>query len=460
MLVVIERNDYLNKIIRHKNNGLIKVITGMRRVGKSYLLFNLYYDYLINNGIDKNHIISYALDDRRNKELRNPDVLLKVIVEGIKDDDTYFFRQVSAKDSGEFIDLFYHVNNGVVKRIETVDALIMGDIHTYYILLDEIQMVDEFEDVLNSLLHIKNTDTYVTGSNSKFLSKDLITEFRGRSDEIKVYPLTFKEFTSVFEGDVFEAWNQYYTYGGLPLILNFTEHEEKANYLVKQFDKVYISDIVDRYNIRNVSELEELVNVLSSNIGSLTNPKKLSNTFKSMKGVSVTEPTIKSYLNYLEDAFLIEKSMRYDVKGKKYISTPSKYYFTDLGLRNGRLNFRQQEENHIMENIIYNELRVRGFNIDVGVVEVREQQEGKSLKKKLKVDFIAQRGNEKYYIQSAYEMSTSEKRNQEEKSLLNISDSFKKVIIVKNTMMPKRDEFGVITIGLFDFLLGKVGLDY
>ncbi len=418
MLVVIERNDYLNKIIRHKNNGLIKVITGMRRVGKSYLLFNLYYDYLINNGIDKNHIISYALDDRRNKELRNPDVLLKVIVEGIKDDDTY------------------------------------------YILLDEIQMVDEFEDVLNSLLHIKNTDTYVTGSNSKFLSKDLITEFRGRSDEIKVYPLTFKEFTSVFEGDVFEAWNQYYTYGGLPLILNFTEHEEKANYLVKQFDKVYISDIVDRYNIRNVSELEELVNVLSSNIGSLTNPKKLSNTFKSMKGVSVTEPTIKSYLNYLEDAFLIEKSMRYDVKGKKYISTPSKYYFTDLGLRNGRLNFRQQEENHIMENIIYNELRVRGFNIDVGVVEVREQQEGKSLKKKLEVDFIAQRGNEKYYIQSAYEMSTSEKRNQEEKSLLNISDSFKKVIIVKNTMMPKRDEFGVITIGLFDFLLGKVGLDY
>lgn len=237
--MVIERNDYLNKIIRHQNNGLIKVITGMRRVGKSYLLFNLYYDYLIHNGIDKNHIITYALDDRRNKELRNPDALLKVIVEGIKDDDTY------------------------------------------YILLDEIQMVEEFEDVLDSLLHIKNTDTYVTGSNSKFLSKDLITEFRGRNDEIQGYPLTFKEFTSVFEGDVNEAWNQYYTYGGLPLILNFTEHEEKANYLVKQFDKVYISDIVDRYNIRNVGELEELVNVLSSNIGSLTNPKKLSNTFKS-----------------------------------------------------------------------------------------------------------------------------------------------------------------------------------
>lgn len=416
--MVIERNEYLNKIIRHKNNGLIKLITGMRRVGKSYLLFKLYYDYLINNGINKDHIIAFALDDRRNKELRNPDKLLKVVEERLKDDDTY------------------------------------------YILLDEIQMVDEFEDVLNSLLHIKNTDTYVTGSNSKFLSKDLITEFRGRSDEIKVYPLTFKEFMSVFKGDVNEAWNQYYTYGGLPLILNFTEHEEKANYLVKQFDKVYISDIVDRYNIRNVSELEELVSVLSSNIGSLTNPKKLSNTFKSMKGVSVTEPTIKSYLTYLEDAFLIEKSMKYDVKGKKYISTPSKYYFTDLGLRNGRLNFRQQEENHIMENIIYNELRVRGFNIDVGVVEVREQQDGKSLKKKLEVDFIAQRGNKKYYIQSAYEMSTLEKRNQEEKSLLNISDSFKKVIIVKNTIMPKRDEFGVITIGLFDFLLGKVGLDY
>jgi len=416
--MVIERNEYLDKIIRHKNNGLIKVITGMRRVGKSYLLFNLYYDYLINNGIDKNHIITYALDDRRNKGLRNPDNLLKAIEEGIKDNEMY------------------------------------------YILLDEIQMVDEFEDVLNSLLHMKNTDTYVTGSNSKFLSKDLITEFRGRSDEIRVYPLTFKEFTSVFDGDVNEAWNQYYTYGGLPLILNFTEHEEKSNYLMKQFDKVYISDIVDRYNIRNISELEELVNVLSSNIGSLTNPKKLSNTFKSMKGVSVTEPTIKSYLTYLEDSFLVEKSMRYDVKGKKYISTPSKYYFTDLGLRNGRLNFRQQEENHIMENIIYNELRVRGFNIDVGVVEVREQHEGKSLKKKLEVDFIAQKGNEKYYIQSVYEMSNIEKRKQEEKSLLNISDSFKKVIIVKDNIMPKRDEFGVITIGLYDFLLGKVGLDY
>lgn len=416
--MVIERNEYLDKIIRHKNNGLIKVITGMRRVGKSYLLFNLYYDYLINNGIDKSHIITYALDDRRNKGLRNPDKLLTAIEEGIKDNEMY------------------------------------------YILLDEIQMVDEFEDVLNSLLHMKNTDTYVTGSNSKFLSKDLITEFRGRSDEIRVYPLTFKEFTSVFNGDIIEAWNQYYTYGGLPLILNFTEHEEKSNYLTKQFDKVYISDIVDRYNIRNISELEELVNVLSSNIGSLTNPKKLSNTFKSMKGVSVTEPTIKSYLTYLEDAFLIEKSMRFDVKGKNYISTPSKYYFTDLGLRNGRLNFRQQEENHIMENIIYNELKVRGFNIDVGVVEIREQHEGKSLKKQLEVDFIAQKGNEKYYIQSAYEMSNVEKRKQEERSLLNIADSFKKVIIVKDSIMPKRDEFGVITIGLFDFLLGKVGLDY
>lgn len=416
--MVIERNEYLEKIIRHKNNGLIKVITGMRRVGKSYLLFNLYYDYLINNGIDKSHVITYALDDRRNKELRNPDTLLTAIEEKIKDNEMY------------------------------------------YILLDEIQMVDEFEDVLNSLLHMKNTDTYVTGSNSKFLSKDLITEFRGRSDEIRVYPLTFREFTSVFDGDVNEAWNQYYTYGGLPLILNFTEHEEKSHYLMNQFDKVYISDIVDRYNIRNISELEELVNVLSSNIGSLTNPKKLSNAFKSMKGVSVTEPTIKSYLTYLEDAFLIEKSMRFDVKGKKYISTPSKYYFTDLGLRNGRLNFRQQEENHIMENIIHNELRVRGFEIDVGVVEVREQHEGKLLKKKLEVDFIAQKGNEKYYIQSAYEMSNVEKRKQEEKSLLNISDSFKKVIIVKDNIMPKRDEFGVITIGLFDFLLGKVGLDY
>ncbi len=416
--MIIERNDYLSKLIRHKNNGLIKVITGMRRVGKSYLLFNLFYNYLVTTGTDKSRIITIALDDRRNKELRNPDKLLNVILEAINDDEIY------------------------------------------YILLDEIQMVDEFEDVLNSLLHIQNVDTYVTGSNSKFLSKDLITEFRGRSDEIKVYPLTFKEFISVFKGDVNDAWKQYYTYGGLPLVLNFTDHEEKSNYLVKQFEKVYVSDIVERYNIRNSSELEELVNVLASNIGSLTNPKKLKDTFKSKKGVSITEPTIKSYLSYLEDSFLIEKSMRFDVKGKKYISTPSKYYFTDVGLRNGRLNFRQQEENHIMENIIYNELRVRGFNIDVGVVEVREQHEEKMLKKKLEVDFIAQRGNEKYYIQSAFEMSTPEKRKQEEKSLLNIPDSFKKVVIVKENIMPKRDEYGVITLGLFDFLLGKVGLDY
>jgi predicted AAA+ superfamily ATPase len=416
--MIIERNDYLSKLIRHKNNGLIKVITGMRRVGKSYLLFNLFYNYLVTTGTDKSRIITIALDDRRNKELRNPDKLLNVILEAINDDEIY------------------------------------------YILLDEIQMVDEFEDVLNSLLHIQNVDTYVTGSNSKFLSKDLITEFRGRSDEIKVYPLTFKEFISVFKGDVNDAWKQYYTYGGLPLVLNFTDHEEKSNYLVKQFEKVYVSDIVERYNIRNSSELEELVSVLASNIGSLTNPKKLKDTFKSKKGVSITEPTIKSYLSYLEDSFLIEKSMRFDVKGKKYISTPSKYYFTDVGLRNGRLNFRQQEENHIMENIIYNELRVRGFNIDVGVVEVREQHEEKMLKKKLEVDFIAQRGNEKYYIQSAFEMSTPEKRKQEEKSLLNIPDSFKKVVIVKENIMPKRDEYGVITLGLFDFLLGKVGLDY
>lgn len=414
----IEREKYLNKIIRHKNNGLIKVITGMRRVGKSYLLFKLFYDYLINTGVKKEHIITFALDDRRNKNLRNPDNLLKEIDKKITE----------------------------------------GNI--YYILLDEIQMVSEFEDVLNSLLHIRNADIYVTGSNSKFLSRDLITEFRGRSDEIRVYPLTFKEFISVHDGDKQSAWNQYYTYGGLPLTLYFDNHEEKSEYLVNQFNKVYISDIIERNKIRNTEEIEELVNILSSNIGALTNPKKLANTFKSVKGINISEPTLKKYLQHLEDSFLVEKAVRYNVKGKKYISTPSKYYFSDLGLRNGRLNFRQQEENHIMENIIYNELRVRGYNVDVGVVEIRERVNNSNLRKKLEVDFIATKGNKKYYIQSAYQMSTKEKRIQEEKSLLNINDSFKKIIIVKDSIMPKRDDLGVVTIGLFDFLLEEVSLDF
>ncbi|MFH2117665.1 MAG: ATP-binding protein [Bacillota bacterium] len=416
--MVIKRDLYLNKLIRRRHNGLVKIITGMRRTGKSYLLFNLFHDYLVANSVEESHIIEIALDDRENKLLRNPDNLLNFIK---------------------------------TKIIDTKN---------YYVLLDEIQMTEQFEDVLNSLLHIKNVDVYVTGSNSKFLSKDIITEFRGRSDEVRVYPLSFLEFLSVFKGTVQEAWNTYYTYGGLPLILSYDTHEEKSNYLVNQFKKVYISDIVERNNIRNTEELEELINILSSNIGSLTNPKKLTDTFKSVKGVSISPITIKSYLDYLEESFLIDKSMRFDVKGKKYISTPSKYYFSDLGLRNGRLNFRQQEENHIMENIIYNELKIRGFNVDVGVVEVREKTQEQSLRKQLEIDFIATSGNKKYYIQSAFDIRSKEKRFQEKRSLINVSDSFKKIIIVRDDIMIQRDDDGIVTMSIFDFLLKENSLDY
>ena len=416
--MVIKRNLYLNKLIRRQHNGLVKIITGMRRTGKSYLLFHLFHDHLVENNIEESHIIEIAFDDRANKRFRNPDVLLDEI------------------------------------KARVIDK------NMYYIILDEIQMVNEFEDVLNSLLHIKNADVYVSGSNSKFLSKDILTEFRGRGDEIRVYPLSFKEFITVFHGTKQEAWNDYYTYGGLPLTLSYNTHEEKSNYLVNQFKKVYISDIVERNNIRNTEELEELINILSSNIGSLTNPKKLTDTFKSVKGIKISPITIKSYLDYLEESFLIDKSLRYDVKGKKYISTPSKYYFADIGLRNGRLNFRQQEENHIMENIIYNELRLRGFNVDVGIVEIREQKEEQSIRKQLEIDFIATSGNKKYYIQSAPDMRSQEKKMQEKKSLNNVSDSFKKIIVVKDDIMIQRDDDGIVTMSIFDFLLEENSLDY
>ncbi len=416
--MVIKRDMYLNKLIKRQHNGLVKIITGMRRTGKSYLLFRLFHDYLLQNNVEESHIIEYAFDDRANKQLRNPDILLDKIKSQITD-----------------------------KKM-------------YYIVLDEIQMVDEFEEVLNSLLHIRNADIYVSGSNSKFLSKDIITEFRGRGDEIRVYPLSFNEFSSVFKGSIQDAWNEYYTYGGLPLTLTYDTHEEKYNYLVNQFKKVYISDIVDRNNIRNTEELEDLINILSSNIGSLTNPKKLTDTFRSVKKVNISPITIKSYLDYLEESFLIDKALRYDVKGKKYISTPSKYYFSDLGLRNGRLNFRQQEENHIMENIIYNELRIRGFNVDVGIVEIREQKEGHSLRKQLEIDFIATSGNKKYYIQSALDMRSQEKKIQEKKSLIHISDSFKKIVVIRDDIKITRDEQGIVTMSIFDFLLNETLLDY
>jgi len=416
--MIIKRDLYLNKLIKKQHNGQVKIITGMRRTGKSYLLFHLFHQHLTENQIDESHIIEIPLDDRLYKELRDPDKLL------------------------------YEIRSR------------MTDNQVYYIILDEIQMVAEFEDVLNSLLHIKNADIYVSGSNSKFLSKDIITEFRGRGDEIRVHPLSFKEFISVFQGTKQEAWNDYYTYGGLPLTLYYESHEDKSNYLINQFKKVYISDIVERNNIRNTDELEELINILSSSIGSLTNPKKLSDTFNSVKGIKLSQATIKTYLDYLEDSFLINKSLRYDVKGKKYISTPSKYYFTDLGLRNGRLNFRQQEENHIMENIIYNELLSRGFNVDIGVVEVRELKDGHSLRKQLEIDFIATKGNKKYYIQSAFDMRQEAKIVKEKRSLRIVPDSFKKIIVVRDDIKIKRDDDGIVTMSIFDFLLDDLSLDY
>ncbi|MCI8310112.1 ATP-binding protein [uncultured Clostridium sp.] len=415
----IKRDDYLNKLINRENNGLIKVITGLRRSGKSYLLFNLYYNYLISKGIDKSHIIDIALDDRTNKELRNPDNMLKFIKEKITDDKLY------------------------------------------YILLDEIQYLDEFEDVLNSLMHIRNADVYVTGSNSKFLSSDVITEFRGRGDEIHVFPLSFREFISVYQGTIDEAWDDYYNYGGMPLVLSRETSKEKTEYLKSLFEKVYISDILERHKkIKNKIELDELLDILSSAVGSLTNPLKLSKTFRSEKNKNIDDKTIKRYIDYFEDSFLINEAKRYDVKGKKYINSPYKYYFEDIGLRNARINFRQTEENHVMENIIYNELRIRGYNVDVGVVNVYEKNEkGSRILKSYEVDFVVTQGNNKYYIQSAFSMSNPEKIRQENNSLINIGDSFKKIIVVKDNIKPRRDENGVVTMGIFNFLTDANSLD-
>lgn len=415
----IKRDYYLNELISRKNNGLIKIITGLRRSGKTYLLFNLFYKYLLNNGIDKSHIIDIALDDRTNKELRNPDNMLQYIKEKIIDEEQY------------------------------------------YILIDEVQLMDEFEDVLNSLMHIKNADVYVTGSNSKFLSTDVITEFRGRGDEIHIYPLSFKEFVSAYEGTVYQAWDDYYNYGGMPFIISCDTKKKKEDYVKSLFEKVYISDILERHKkIKNREELDELLDILSSAIGSLTNPLKLSNTFKSEKKKTISDKTISRYINYFEDSFLISKAKRYDIKGKKYINSPQKYYFEDVGLRNARLNFRQTEESHVMENIIFNELKMRGYNVDVGVVEVYDNnKKGVSSLKKYEIDFIASQGDNKYYIQSALEMNTEEKAKQERKSLVNINDSFKKIIVVKDDIKPRRDENGIITIGIYNFLLDENSLD-
>ncbi len=415
----IKRQQYLDQLIASQRNGLVKIITGIRRCGKSYLLFKLFHDYLNSQGIADDHIIQIALDDRTNKELRDPDNLLKYIKEQITDKDLY------------------------------------------YIILDEIQMVDEFTDVLNSLLHISNADVYVTGSNSHFLSTDIVTEFRGRGDEIHLFPLSFSEYCEGYNGSTDQAWKDYYTYGGLPLVLTLDTDKKKEDYLSNLYKSVYLVDVLERHKIKNIGEFDELVKIISSSIGSSCNPTKLANTFKSVKNVAIHHQTINKYLGFLEDAFLVEKSIRYNIKGKKYINTLAKYYFSDLGIRNALLGFRQQEETHIMENIIYNELRTRGFHVDVGMVETREpDKNGRLIRKQLEVDFVVNQGSQRYYIQSAFAMPTLEKEAQESASLLLINDSFKKIIIVKDDIKPKRNEEGILTIGLKDFLLDKNSLNY
>lgn len=414
----IKRNIHLNRIIARKGNGMIKVITGMRRCGKSYLLFTLFHNYLLEQGVDEQHIIKVDMEDRRNAALRNPDALLNYI------------------DSR------------------------MTDSQQYYILLDEVQLVAEFEDVLNSYLKITNADVYVTGSNAKFLSKDVITEFRGRGDEIRITPLSFQEFMSAKEGNREDLLNEYLTYGGLPQVVTMDEIERKVEYLKNLFTHTYIRDIKERYEIKKDDDLEELINLVASNIGSLTNPTKLENCFKSVKQSCLSKDTIKNYIDLMQDAFIIEKSIRFDIKGKKYIDTPSKYYFTDLGLRNARLNFRQTEFTHLLENAIYNELRLRGYSVDVGQIPIFTIREnGKRQRSTLEVDFVCNLGYKRCYIQSAYALPTEDKMKQEFNSLLRIKDSFKKIVIVGTPTPTYQNEEGILTMNIYDFLMNPDSLN-
>lgn len=411
--MIIQRKKYLDMLISGEGNGLVKIVTGIRRCGKSFLLFRLFHDYLIKKGVQENHIIELSLDDYRNKKLRNPDLLL-----------------------------------------DYIDSHTQNDAGVHYVILDEVQLVDDFVEVVLSLMHNSKLDVYVSGSNSKFLSKDVVTEFRGRGDEIRVWPLSFAEFYSAVGGDKISAWNEYYTYGGLPQILEFDSETKKINYLKNLYELTYLKDVIERNHLRNTEGLVKVVQILASSIGSSTNPKRISNTFQSVENVTVTDKTILSYISCLQEAFLIEEALRYDVKGRKYIGTETKYYFADMGLRAAVLNFRQQEEPHIMENIIYNELRLRGFNVDAGSVETwTVNAEGKSMRQKLEVDFVVNKGAEKIYIQSAFKMPVEEKKQQEEKPLLCITDSFKKIIIVGDNIKRKIDENGIITVSLIDFLL-------
>lgn len=415
----IKRDAYLEQLKIRRDNGMIKIITGIRRCGKSFLLFELFKKYLLDTGIDADHIIEIALDGIESEELRDPKICYQYIKERIKDEGKY------------------------------------------YLLLDEVQFMPRFEEVLNSMLRIKNIDVYVTGSNSKFLSSDVITEFRGRGDEIRIYPLSFAEFYAAYDGDYDDAWNEYLIYGGLPQVTQFSLERQKAEYLKNIFSNVYIKDVVDRNKLQNVDEIDTLVDVLASAIGAPTNPTKISNTFKSERGITYSNKTISNHIDYLAQSFLISKASRYDIKGRKYVGANLKYYFTDIGLRNARLNFRQQETTHIMENIVYNELLIRGYNVDVGIVEIfGKNGEGKTTRKQLEVDFVVNQGSQRYYIQVAYDMSSEEKQAQEFNSLRNIPDSFKKIVVVNGTKKPWRNDEGFVIMGMKHFLLNADSLEF
>ncbi len=415
----IKRDLYLEQLKIRKDNGMIKIVTGIRRCGKSFLLFVLFKKYLLESGVDHEHIIEIALDGIENEELRDPKKCYQYIKDAMKDEQKY------------------------------------------YLLLDEVQFMPRFEEVLNSLLRIGNIDVYVTGSNSKFLSSDIVTEFRGRGDEIRIYPLSFAEFYAVFDGDFDDAWEEYMIYGGLPQVVKFSVERQKAEYLKNIFTNVYIKDVVERNRIQNVDEINTLVDILASAIGAPTNPTKISNTFKSERGINYSNKTISNHIDYLAEAFLISKAERYDIKGRKYVGANRKYYFSDIGLRNARLNFRQQEPTHIMENIVYNELLIRGYNVDVGIVDVfAKSSEGKKVHKQLEVDFVVNQGSQRYYIQVAYDMTSEEKQTQELNSLRNIPDSFKKLVIVNGTKKPWRNEEGFVIMGMKYFLLNADSLEF
>ena len=429
----IKRDYYLNKLISRKHNGLIKVITGVRRCGKSYLLNTLFYNHLIEKGIEKDHIIRFAFDSA---------------------DDLYFIGE-------SLIELQSKKKKADPEKFMAYIRSLVTDDDMYYLLLDEVQLLGAFETVLNSYLRKDNIDVFVTGSNAKFLSKDIITEFAGRGDEVHMYPLSFSEFLSVYKGDKYEGLSQYMLYGGIPLVALRENEQDKAALLNNLFSEIYIRDIVQRNNVRNVGELEDLLNILSSAVGSLTNPEKLKNIFHSVKKSKITSTTIKKYLNYFEDSFLVESSHRYDIKGKAYIETPKKYYFSDLGLRNARLNFRQFEPTHAMENVLYNELRMRGYSVDVGVVPVaRKDKNGKVIRQQLEVDFICNLGSHRYYIQSAYSIPDEEKRTQEIRPFTGINDSFKKIVITRDIVPTQYDDNGILTINVYDFLLNEKSLEY